>query len=140
MGFFEIQPVEFKRVISNLVNNAAEVLGNHGRVEVTLSKHDDTVLISVSDNGKGIPPELLKKLGQRGETHGKAGGSGLGLYHARTSVESWGGTFKIESEVGKGTAIKVFLPIAESPAWFVADLKFTPNSYIVCVDDDDSIP
>ena len=75
-----------------------------------MSALDGSVLIEVKDNGKGIPPEVLAKLGQKGETYGKAGGNGLGLYHARTTIEGWGGSFKIESVPGKGTAVLITLP------------------------------
>lgn len=95
--------------------------------------------MSVQDNGKGIPPELLAKLGHRGETHGKAGGTGLGLHHARTSAESWGGSFKLSSEVGKGTTATVVLPLASAPEWFVPELRLTPGKTVVILDDDASI-
>jgi hypothetical protein len=48
-------------------------------------------------------------------SHGKTGGTGLGLYHARTTVEGWGGTFKIGSEPGKGTTVRIELPRAATP-------------------------
>lgn len=87
-SFSSIQSIEFKRVISNLLNNAIEILDTEGHVEVQLESKGQNIELRVKDNGKGIPPEVLKKLGQRGETHGKAEGNGLGLYHARKSVES----------------------------------------------------
>lgn len=107
----KVQPVEFKRLLSNLINNSVEALGEEGGcVDVSLSALDLRTLVSVKDDGKGIPPEVLTSLGRRGETFGKKGGSGLGLHHARASVESWGGTLEISSEIGKGTAVSVFLP------------------------------
>ncbi len=107
---------EFQRIISNLVNNAVEAFDKGGTVSVTLSALDGKVLLSIKDDGKGIPPEILAKLGQKGETHGKTGGTGLGLYHARTSVESWGGSLTIESEPGKGSRVTLTLPAAAKPA------------------------
>jgi len=137
--FARMQPIEFKRVFSNLVNNAVEALGDDGAVKVELDSKENQILIRVCDNGKGIPPEILAKLGQRGETHGKPGGSGLGLYHAKTSVESWGGSFAIKSEVGKGTTATVILPLASPPKWFVSKLELPVGSTIVVLDDDNSI-
>ena len=58
----------------------------------------------------------MAKLGQKGGTHGKTGGTGLGLYHARTTIEGWSGIFKIESEPGKGTAVLIALPRAADQA------------------------
>jgi len=138
--FAAVQAVEFKRLLSNLVNNAVEAFGEgSGTVSVGLSSRDGCVLVSVHDNGKGIPPEVLAKLGRRGETHGKGGGSGLGLYHARTSAESWGGSLEITSEVGKGTTTTVLLPLTPAPEWFVPELRLSPGKALVILDDDASI-
>jgi len=108
----KVQPAEFSRIVSNLINNGVEALDRGGSVILGLSREKGAVALSVSDNGKGIPPELLPRIGQMGETHGKAGGSGLGLHHARTSVEGWGGSLAISSEEGKGTTVTLILPQA----------------------------
>ncbi|OGR45093.1 MAG: hypothetical protein A2X35_10045 [Elusimicrobia bacterium GWA2_61_42] len=107
-----IEPKELQRLLSNLINNSVEAFAGPGSVEVALSAPDGKVLLEVKDNGKGISPEILAKLGRKGETHGKAGGTGLGLYHARTTAENWGGSFKITSEPGKGTCVALELPRA----------------------------
>ena len=137
--FAKIQPVEFKRIISNLVNNAVEVLDDKGAVDLGLTREDGNILITIADNGKGIPPEILIKLGQRGETHGKAGGSGLGLYHARTTIESWGGNLDITSALGQGTTVTIKLPEAEAPSGFVSVLELPVGMPVVVLDDDTSI-
>ncbi|OGR46075.1 MAG: hypothetical protein A2X37_06185 [Elusimicrobia bacterium GWA2_66_18] len=137
--FAAIPPSEFKRVLSNLINNAVESLPEKGLVTVQLAANGDSTEIRVQDNGKGIPQDVLARLGQRGETHGKAGGSGLGLYHAKTSVGSWGGSLIIDSELGKGTAVTIRLPRARPPEWFVSGLVLSPGAPIVVLDDDASI-
>jgi signal transduction histidine kinase len=138
--FAAVKPIEFKRLLSNLVNNAVESFpGGAGLVIVGLAAREGRALVSVQDNGKGITPEVLAKLGSRGETHGKAGGSGLGLHHARTSAESWGGGLEIVSEAGKGTTATVILPVACAPIWFVPELTLTPGKAVVILDDDASI-
>ncbi|HAN05590.1 MAG TPA: hypothetical protein DCW72_00675 [Elusimicrobia bacterium] len=111
-----VDPKELQRIISNLVNNSVEAFAGSGTVAVRLAATDGKVLIEVKDDGKGIPAEILARLGAKGETHGKAGGTGLGLYHARTSAESWGGGLKIESAPGKGTTVVMELPAAAKPA------------------------
>jgi len=111
-----VAPREFQRIISNLVNNAVEAIDKGGTVSVTLSALDGKALLSVKDDGKGIPPEILAKLCQKGNTHGKAGGTGLGLYHAKRTVEEWGGLLTIKSEPGKGTAVTIELPRAARSA------------------------
>lgn len=137
--FARIQPVEFRRIVSNLVNNAVEVLGDKGKVAIGLVQDEINIILTVTDNGKGIPPEILEKLGQKGETHGKAGGSGLGLYHARTTVENWGGGLTIASEVGKGTTVTIKLPKAETPESFVPVLELISGRPVVVLDDDATI-
>ncbi|MGK5085906.1 HAMP domain-containing sensor histidine kinase [Bdellovibrionota bacterium FG-1] len=137
--FAYIQPREFKRVLSNLINNAVEAIEGNGRVGVTLSTQGTTIAIGVSDTGKGIPFDLISKLDSRGETHGKTGGTGLGLYHAKSTMETWGGSLSIESAVAKGTQIKLTLPAASAPNWFVETLLVPAQSSIVVVDDDASI-
>lgn len=138
--FAKVQPVEFKRLLSNLVNNAVEAFGDGpGAVRVNLSAREGRAHVSVQDNGKGISPEVLANLGRRGGTHGKAGGSGLGLHHARTFAESWGGSLEIASEADKGTKATLVIPLAPAPEWFVSALELVPGRAVVILDDDASI-
>jgi signal transduction histidine kinase len=137
--FARVQPVELGRVVSNLVNNAVEVLGEKGFVRLGLAPGENGVLLTVADDGPGIPAEVLQKLGQRGETYGKAGGYGLGLFHARTTVEAWGGSLAMASEPGRGTTVTLTLPRAEAPADFVRGLALEPGKAVVVLDDDSTI-
>ncbi len=112
-----VEPVEFQRLVSNLLNNAIEALDDGaGTTSAALLSRDGKVVLEIQDDGKGIPPEILARLGRAGETHGKAQGTGLGLHHARASAESWGGTLEIASESGKGTVVSVTLPAATEGA------------------------
>ena len=137
--FSRIQPIEFRRLLSNLVNNAVEALGDKGAVDVGLTHQGSDVLLAIADNGKGIPPEILTKLGRRGETHGKDGGSGLGLFHARSTAESWGGGLAITSEPGKGTTVTITLPKAAAPAYFTSEFNLAPGRPIIVLDDDPGV-
>lgn len=137
--FAKVQASEFKRVLSNLINNAIEAIGDKGAVALRLTAEAQQLRLEVQDTGKGIPPEILAKLGQRGETHGKSGGSGLGLFAARTTAAAWGGTLELRSEVGKGTTAVLTLPKAQPPAWFVPVLELDPRQPVVILDDDTGI-
>jgi signal transduction histidine kinase len=117
--FAEIESTEFKRVLSNLINNSAEAMEDQGTITLSVNESEEGILVSCSDNGKGIPKEVLEKLTQWGESHGKTEGSGIGLYHAKIAVEKWGGTLLIQSEVGRGTTVFISLPKASPPSWFV---------------------
>lgn len=109
-------PEDLERALSNLVTNAFEAVGTKGRVVVRLSAEDGAAMLSVEDDGPGMPAEALARLGQRGATVGKAGGSGLGLFHAREAAQAWGGRLEAESTPGRGTTVRLRLVRAAPPS------------------------
>lgn len=135
--FCNVQAVEFKRVLSNLINNAVEAIQVSGVVIVSVQELHGRIVVSVRDNGKGIPAELIPRLGTRGATHEKNGGLGLGLFHAKTCIEAWGGILEIQSAVAVGTTVFIKLPKVAPPDWFVPEL--TPKMNVIVLDDDRSI-
>lgn len=137
--FANINLAEFKRVLSNLINNAVEALGEEGQVTITLEKNGQLALIKIKDNGPGIPQFVLKNLGARGNTYGKKGGAGLGLSHAIENLKQWQGEIKIESSANSGTCISISLPLTKPPTWFLQSLKMLPGSHIIILDDDSTI-
>ena len=145
--FAKVNPTELKRTISNAINNAAEAFGNSppvsgGLIDVILNSTDSEVILTIKDNGKGIPKHILNILGQKGVTHGKEGtesGSGLGVYHAKKTIESFGGKFEIKSAEGQGTSVIMTLKRESAPTWFVQKLNIKRNQFIVATDDDASI-
>jgi signal transduction histidine kinase len=139
-AFVEVQPIELHRLISNLLTNGCEAITGAGKIEVALRRNQPGgVVITISDTGKGIPAELLPRLGRYGETHGKAKGNGLGLAHARAAVESWGGQLAIESTLRQGTTIRLEIPECAPPSWFVPDLVVPVGATVVILDDDESV-
>lgn len=133
----------FKRVLSNVINNSVEAFGNRpGRIRINVMNDEKCAVIVIEDNGPGIPAEVLEKLGQRGITWGKEGtssGSGLGVYHAKKSIEAIGGTFVIDSKFGFGTSTTITLPRIKAPAWFAEKVIISARSRIVVIDDDQAI-
>lgn len=105
---------ELKRVLSNLINNSVEAMTGNGRIIIDLNEKNNLINLSITDSGPGIKTDLLPKLTVQGASFGKESGLGLGLYHAKTTIELWQGTFLIESEEGHGTQITIRLPKAES--------------------------
>src|SRR5262249_24085192 len=111
-----------KRLMSNLINNSFEALQSDGIVEVEavegigseagLSDSSQWLTIKIRDNGIGIPPHILSRLGRHFVTYGKEGtssGSGIGVYSAQRWLESWGGNLKIESKFGAGATVTLQL-------------------------------
>jgi PAS domain S-box-containing protein len=105
-----------KQVLLNLLSNAVKFSNIGGRIEVRAIQGDEAMVLSVEDNGIGIPPEFLSKIAQPFEqasndparTHG---GSGLGLALVKSLVALHGGEFGVESTLGKGTRVTVKLPL-----------------------------
>jgi signal transduction histidine kinase len=141
--FAKVNSVELKRVLSNLINNSVEAMDSSGEVIVSVTETTDgKILLNVRDNGKGMPEQVLKKLGEKGFSHGKVGldsGSGLGFYHAKETIESFGGKLEITSVSGEGTTISILLTKVAIPPWFVESLSLSSGERIFVLDDDESM-
>ena len=137
--FIKVQLNNFKRVISNIINNSVESIVNSGVVTVTLKQNTNDADILVEDNGIGISSRVLNMLGQPGISHGKSKGNGLGVYHAKKILSDCGGSLTIDSKLNEGTIVKITLPKAEQPTWFTKSLIIKTNSIVCIIDDDDSI-
>ena len=108
---------ELERVLSNLIDNAAEAIEGSGLVQVKLYSSGNDSSIVISDSGKGMPPELLERLGHEPVSYGKTGtnggGSGLGVFNAKKVVTRMGGRLSIQSRQGAGTIVSIHLPWIE---------------------------
>jgi signal transduction histidine kinase len=102
------------QVLATLVANAAESIpeGRRGRIALRAERVAGLVRIAVSDDGAGMPPEVLRRAFDPFFTTKRAGGrgAGLGLAVARALVEGHGGTLWLESSPGKGTTAHLELP------------------------------
>ena len=98
-----------KQVYLNLILNALDAMTEGGSLAVSASERTGGVDVRIEDDGPGMAPDLVKKLGSPFFTT-RAQGTGLGLFLARRLIESAGGTLVIESELGRGTACTVRLP------------------------------
>jgi signal transduction histidine kinase len=97
---------EMKEVLVNLLENARAAIVKEGTVRVGARAREEGVVLSVVDDGSGIPPELLPRVF---EPHfsTRSSGTGLGLAIVRRLVESWEAAVSIESESGCGTAVHI---------------------------------
>jgi len=99
------------RVLQNLVNNAAEMLQEGtGKIGVRVTTEGGTVVLSVSDNGPGIPEEVRTRLFEPFATAGKTRGIGLGLAIVKAIVTSHQGVIQVETAAGKGTTFHLRFP------------------------------
>ena len=115
LPLIEADSVLLGQVLFNLLDNAVKYGGTEP-INVYARRDGDNVLISITDLGKGIPPEdlerVFEKFYRRGKADGRAPGTGLGLSIARGFVESMGGTIRAESPALKkrGTRIVMRFP------------------------------
>jgi len=112
-------PVKLCQVLLNLVVNAAQAMdgtGRPGRIDVRWATQDRSVIITVSDNGCGIPLELQEKVFQPLFTTKPVGiGTGLGLSICKELVAQYGGKLRLSSVPGQGTDIELTLIRAPMP-------------------------
>jgi len=106
-----------KQIVVNLLTNGAKFTPRGGEVSVVAMRREGGIEIAVSDTGIGISPEDVKKLGQPFEqvdgAHTRTQeGTGLGLALVRAFAAMHGGESRIESKLGLGTTVRVFLPHA----------------------------
>lgn len=134
--FVKVKLSEFKRILSNVIDNAIEALPGKGTVFLRIYNKNNLIHLSISDNGRGIPPSMLDQLGQYGVTYNKPLGSGLGLYHAKKTMEQFGGKLEVTSELGKGTDVIFVFPQATIPAWFYPRFEILKNFIIIILDND----
>ena len=125
-------PKELRRVLSNIVENAIKYTPDGGQIILSAGEADSQVLINVTDNGRGIPPEDMPILFDKfhrgrpapqsaamgnGGTNAEfledadVSGVGLGLYLGRNVMEQMGGRISVESEVGGGSTFTLHLPL-----------------------------
>ncbi len=107
------------QILNNLVNNALRfVAENEGKIAISATKRNGSVIFSVKDNGIGIPKDkqqnLFKKFYQVDMSNTRSGGSGLGLAICKGIVDAHEGKIWCESEEGKGSAFYFSIPVLAS--------------------------
>lgn len=142
--FSKVNASSIKRAISNLINNSVEAIDDGpGLIEVKLyALNSRQNVIEIVDNGKGIPEEVIRKLGQEGLSVGKKGsqsGSGLGIFGTKEAIEEMSGSLLFSSKVGSGTSAKIMLPKTHPPRWFMDKIVLRSEGNIIIVDDDESV-
>jgi signal transduction histidine kinase len=139
--FIKVDPVAFKRMLSNLINNAVDAFeGKPGKVTLKLITDHTKAKIIIEDNGKGIPENILQKIRKNvAIISGKAEGHGIGLGQVRDALEENNGEMVIESKVGKGTIITLTFAVISTPKWLANEIPLIKGDTVVILDDDPSI-
>ncbi len=102
---------QLNQVWMNLLVNAAQATGAGGRVRITTCLDNRNVIVTISDDGAGIPPENLKKIFDPFFTTKRVGeGTGLGLSITYGIINRHGGSISVESQQGMGTTFTVVIP------------------------------
>jgi len=113
----DADPVRLAQVLGNLLNNAAKYTAPGGRIELRAERAGDDVVITVRDNGIGIPPEMLEQVFELfrqldGTLERSHGGLGIGLTLVKRLVAMHGGVVEAASDgAGRGSAFTLRLPI-----------------------------
>ena len=111
--------VRLRQVLTNLIDNAVKYSHAGAEVEVRARRDDGAVLISVRDEGPGIPVEqhgvIFEKFGRAETPGGSKPGTGLGLFIARSIAEAHGGSLDVASRPNAGTTFTLTLPVAATP-------------------------
>ncbi|KAA3450926.1 PAS domain-containing sensor histidine kinase [Mesorhizobium sp. SARCC-RB16n] len=110
-----------KQIVINLLSNAVKFTGQGGHISVRARNTSGALVLTIEDNGCGIPKEALGKLGRpfeqvQNQFSKNHAGSGLGLAISRSLAELQGGALKIRSTEGVGTIVSVRIPVKKAPA------------------------
>lgn len=137
--FIKVQLSNFKRAISNIINNSIEAIKGAGSVTLNVKQGHSLVEVAITDTGIGMSPDLINKIGESGGSFGKLNGHGLGLFHAKKVLSNCKGQLIINSKLNQGTTVSILLPKENQPSWFIRELNIFSDSAICVIDDDDSI-
>ncbi|WP_246096664.1 ATP-binding protein [Paenibacillus sinopodophylli] len=100
---------QLKQVFINLIKNAIEAMPSGGKIHIYITHKREYIAIAITDEGMGIPEEMISKIGDPFFT-GKETGTGLGIMVTQRIINSHRGTMEIKSQVNVGTTINLMLP------------------------------
>ena len=142
--YVDVDPTRLVQVVTNLLNNAAKYTADGGDIRLSASVQGEQVIVELSDNGLGIPPEdqtrIFDMFTQLPHTGKKVhGGLGIGLSLVKTLVEMHGGTVSVFSAgLNAGSCFRIALPLVAATAKPVvspaADMKDTHGRILVVED------
>jgi two-component system, OmpR family, sensor kinase len=115
----QFDPDKIKQVVLNLFHNAVQHTdAETGQILIALSRSENQTELTIKDNGPGIPPEHVTHVFERfyrseSSRTRRSGGAGLGLSITKSIVEAHGGTIRVDSQPGEGSAFRILLPLSK---------------------------
>ncbi len=112
-------PETMRAVLQNLLENSIKYTMDGGKIEIDVKKDNNYLVVSVADNGIGVPQDQVKNIFEkffraRNAIKQETDGSGLGLYIAKTIIEKNGGKIWLDSTEGKGSTFYFTVPLEEN--------------------------
>jgi len=107
---------QLRSVVTNLLLNARDAVGEHGRIEIKTGTQDGCAALSVSDDGCGMTTSFMRDSLFRPFKTTKKKGLGIGMFQTKMIIEAHQGSIRVKSEVGKGTTFQVLLPLTHDKA------------------------
>ena len=115
-----VDATQLQQVLVNLVKNAVQAMTIGGTLTLQTGENPDSVWVSVTDTGGGIPQEQINRIFEPFYTTKKKG-SGLGLMIVQRIVRAHNGRIELDSHVGRGTTFKIWLPLHERKPRLLTD-------------------
>ena len=113
-GVVNIDQDKMVRVFYNIASNARDAMPQGGTLTVTTIEENGYVRIDFTDTGTGMPEEVKKRIFEPFMTYGKKHGTGLGMSIVKKVIDDHNGKIEINSVMGKGTTITIYLPFKKS--------------------------
>ncbi|MCI0623741.1 MAG: GAF domain-containing protein [Acidobacteria bacterium] len=133
---------ELIEVLTNIIFNALDAMPTGGSLHIRAGTEDERVFASVTDTGRGMSEEIRRRVFDPFFTTKGVKGNGLGMSVAYGIVNRHKGEIEIESEVGKGTTVRIFLPVNSNALRETAEAAVLPQKKMgrfLIVDDEDPI-
>lgn len=106
-----LDPAQIQNVVTNLVLNAKDAVGNGGEIRVETARQNGWAVLTVADNGCGMNPEFIRRSLFRPFQTTKKQGIGIGMFQCKMIVEAHHGRIEVQSELAKGTTFRIMLPL-----------------------------
>jgi signal transduction histidine kinase len=110
-GKVKVDQDKIVRVFYNIASNAADAMPTGGMLTVTTEEAGGMVKVDFKDTGTGMPEEVKRKIFEPFVTYGKKHGTGLGMAIVKKVMDDHKGKIEIETEMGKGTTIRLLFPL-----------------------------